>query len=224
MRSNIDQTELYISSLWGQESESILLARKNAMSISRESICLGPSEGALLYFLVKAFNVQRMIEVGTLTGVSGLWILKGMGPEGKLVTLEFNATHADFARKAFNAAGVSSQVHIIEGDAVENLAAIDKNIQFDAIFIDANKGAYLDYLIAAERLVKKGGLIIADNTLLRNTVSATGLGLEIPKDTPFSKKQIEVMLLFNQRLADPKKYTSIMIPTSEGLTVAIKNF
>jgi predicted O-methyltransferase YrrM len=224
MRSTGDQTELYIASLWGQESEAILMARKNALNINREGICLGASEGALLSFFVKAFNVQRMIEVGTLTGVSGLWILKGMDSHGKLVTVESNSTHADLARRAFVAAGVADQVHIIVGDAVENLAGVDKNIQFDAMFIDANKSAYLDYLIAAERLVKKGGLIIADNTLLRNSVSALSLGLEIPKDIPFSKKQIEVMLMFNQKLADPKKYTSIMIPTGEGLTVAVKNF
>ena len=86
------------------------------------------------------------------------------------------------------------------------------------IFIDANKSGYADYLTWAEKHIKKGGLIVADNTLISDAV------WKEDTEKKFSKNAIKSMQEFNLRLADKTKYTSIMLPIKDGFSIAIKNF
>ena len=86
------------------------------------------------------------------------------------------------------------------------------------IFIDADKISYLDYLDWAEKYVRKGGVIIGDNSFLFEAVYLE----ELPEGVRPQTR--EVMREFNRRLAEPEKYCSIMLPTKEGMTLAIKQF
>ena len=88
--------------------------------------------------------------------------------------------------------------------------------EIDMVFIDADKGGYCEYLDWADKNVKSGGLIVADNTLLFNTVH-----LDQPRQD-VSKRSWKIMREFNERLSNQKKYDSIIIPSTEGLSVAIK--
>lgn len=181
-------------------------------------IQVGSEEGKLLQFMVKAMQVKTIVEVGTLGGYSALWMARGLPEDGHIYTLEREAKHAALARGFFARSEVAERITLLEGDAAGTLATLSAKAPFDMIFIDADKISYPMYLDWAEKNLKKGGLIVADNTLLFDTVA---------EDTPpenVAPTTWQNMRRFNERLADPKKYCSLIIPTQEGLSVAIKLF
>jgi len=98
------------------------------------------------------------------------------------------------------------------------LSEIENQGPFDMVFIDANKNDYANYLTWAEKNIKKGGIITADNTLLFNTVWDKNSTERV------SPAGLKSMQEFNLRLADSTKYTSLLLPTEEGFSIAIKNF
>ena len=103
------------------------------------------------------------------------------------------------------------------GDARENLSTLTGKAPFDLIFIDADKGSYPKYLDWAEENIKKGGIIIGDNTFLfGHMYDDEARGIEV------SKNQFDGMSSFNKRLGDKSKYYTCMLPTSEGMSLAIK--
>ena len=206
--------EEYLSQLFNaQLPEKLKQARAQADLFGKGHISLGDLEAQLMATLIKTHGAKKFVEIGTLTGASALWILQGLGVGGELWTFEKDPKHAEAAGEILQ--GLSA--HILVGDAVETLPGIESLGPFDGIFIDGNKGAYGQYLDWAEKNIKKGGLILADNVFLRGSVFPGA-----PPSETFSKKQVEVMRTFNQRLADPKKYAGSIVPTSEGLYIAVK--
>jgi len=109
----------------------------------------------------------------------------------------------------------------MQGDALGQLHALEDKAPFDMVFIDADKRQYLDYLDWAEKNIRKGGLIAADNTLLSGAVF---LKEDEPLPARIRQSTNEIMKTFNARMADPKKYCSILLPTTDGMTVAVKLF
>ncbi len=195
-------------------------ARAAAQTIGKAAISLSPAEARLMSTLIASHKCERFVEIGTLTGASALWILEGLASGGVLWTLEKDPTHAQLAQTIFAEWSVLSPgkaVHLVEGDAQQTLQSIQSHGPFDGIFIDGNKSAYGAYLDWVETHLKKGALILADNIFLGGSV-LTG------NKAQFSKKQISVMKEFNERLADPKRYQSAIVPTGEGLFMAIKLF
>ena len=188
------------------------------MELGKAEISLSPAEARLVSTLIFSHGCKKFVEIGTLTGASALWILHGLHKEGTLWTFEKEKLHAKVAKEVlrqYQKQQESQKIHVVEGDAQETLSSIEDEGLFDGIFIDGNKGAYGFYLDWAEENLKKGALIIADNVFLGGAVF-TG------NTAKFSKKQIEVMREFNRRLANFEKYQSAIVPTGEGLFVAIK--
>jgi predicted O-methyltransferase YrrM len=121
-----------------------------------------PADGRMLRLLAEAVNAQHVVEVGTSTGYSGLWICLALQKTGgKLTTLEVDAGRADMARKHFAEAGVQKLVTLIEGDAHETVKQLKGPI--DMVFIDADKDGYVHYLKMLLPHVRPGGLITAHN-------------------------------------------------------------
>jgi predicted O-methyltransferase YrrM len=121
------------------------------------------SDGRLLRILTESLNAKSVVEIGTSTGISGLWFCLALEKTGgKLTTFEFDKNRASLARKHFKQAGVESRVAIIEGDAHQTVTAIRDPV--DVVFIDADKEGYVDYLNKLLPLVRPGGLILAHNT------------------------------------------------------------
>ena len=117
----------------------------------------------MLRILAEAANAKNVIEVGTSTGISGLWFCLALEKTGgKLTTFEVDRTRASLARKHFKLAGVDGRVIIVEGDAHKNVATLHDPI--DIVFLDADKDGYVDYLNKLLPLVRRGGLILAHNT------------------------------------------------------------
>jgi predicted O-methyltransferase YrrM len=120
------------------------------------------ADGRMLRLLAEASNAKNVIEIGTSTGISGLWLCMALEKTGgKLTTFELDSRRAALARTHFKQAGVDRLVTIIEGDAHKNIAKVSDPV--DLVFIDADKEGYVDYLKKALPLVRPGGLILAHN-------------------------------------------------------------
>jgi predicted O-methyltransferase YrrM len=121
------------------------------------------ADGRLLRILTEAVNAKSVVEVGTSTGISGLWFCLALEKTGgKLTTFELDKTRASLARKHFKQAGVGASVTLVEGDAHQNITKLSGPI--DVVFLDAEKEGYVDYLNKLLPLVRPGGLILAHNT------------------------------------------------------------
>ena len=138
---------------------------------------------------------------------------------GKITTIEKEPENAKIARENFNKLenNLSNNIEIINGDANEELGKlVQKQLIFDMVFIDADKSSYPNYLNFTDKLLKKGGLIVADNTFLSGAVYNDYLTDRI------RFKAQKNMRLFNKMLTDKTKYQSIIINTDEGLSIAVK--
>ena len=187
------------------EIEASLLAIDMAMHV-------GAEVGKLLQLLIKLHNVKTIVEIGTLAGYSAIWMARALPADGHLYTINKDPAHIKMAKAFFAKCEVQSRITMLEGDALQTLPTGS----FDMVFIDADKISYLHYLDWAEKNIRPGGLIVADNTLLGGAVYQE---LPQPRIRPTTWHN---MRAFNERLADPAKYCSVMIPTQEGLTMAIK--
>jgi predicted O-methyltransferase YrrM len=217
----------YLQSLFAEDPHPLFeRARTKARELSKEEIMISSAEGRLIAFLVAQSDCCQAVEIGTLTGYSGLWILWALrgqpAKEISFTSFEKDPVHADISRQILEEATkdwwkdpvARPQVRLIEGDAEEKLREFDST-NLDLVFIDGNKAAYGRYLDWTENNLQAGGLLIADNVFLAGQVYE-----EVAEG--FSAKQIAVMKAFNQRLADSTKWQSALIPSSEGLFVARK--
>lgn len=209
----------YIRTLYASEDPLLQEIRQNLES-DKLGMQIGPEEGQILHVLVTMIGAKKIIELGTLAGYSAIWMARALPKEAtsRLYTLERNPQHAANARSNIAKSNVSKYIQVVEGDAMTQLHHLEGEAPFDMVFIDADKGGYLNYLEWCEIYVRKGGLIVADNTLLFGSVYE-----DKPADN-VSQKSWEVMRQFNQKLSDPTRFTSVMLPTVEGLTIAIKRF
>jgi predicted O-methyltransferase YrrM len=179
---------------------------------------IGPEEGKILQMLVVLTQVETIIEVGTLAGYSTLWLARGLPEDGRIYTIEQDPKNIAMAGKFFDQSDERDKIVQLEGEAHKQLDIIAEDGPFDMIFIDADKPSYGDYLDWAEKNLRSFGLIVADNTLL---------GGAVPQDAPPEGVPMvswKAMRDFNERLADEDKYYTIMLPTQQGLTIAVKMF
>ena len=145
------------------EAERKILAVIDEMRKSGGTYLSVPvSDGRVLRLLVESVGAKTVVEIGTSTGYSGLWLSLALQKTGgKLVTYEIDPGRAATARKNFDAAGVAGLVTIVQGDAHQKLSELKGPV--DVAFIDADKEGYVDYLTKLLPLVRPGGLILAHN-------------------------------------------------------------
>jgi predicted O-methyltransferase YrrM len=177
----------------------------------RESIpIVDPHEGMLLYLLVKISGGKRLLELGTATGYSGIWLLRGSGG-GSLTTFEVDHKRAERARANFAEAGLDKQATVLEQDAVNGLEKLKD--EFDVCFIDLlNSFPSLEvtwrvFELCVERL-GAGGLLMADNALRQGEVVQ-------PKT-----QQARNVAHYNELVAKHPRLESVVIPIRDGLSVA----
>lgn len=167
-------------------------------------------EGMLLYLLVKLAGAKRVLELGTATGYSGIWLLRGTDG-GSLTTFEMDPKRAERARKNFAEAGLAKQTMLLQGDAVQGLEKLDG--RYDACFIDLlNSFPSVDvtrraFDLCVERL-DGGGLLMADNALRQGEVIRPG------------NQQAKNVAAYNDLVAKHPRLESVVIPIRDGLSVA----
>lgn len=204
----------YIRALFGHENDAQKSARES-LTGANDGISIYPEEARLLQMLIRLSGIKTIVEIGTLGGYSALSMAAALPRDGKLWTLEKDAARA--ARARANTAQ-DTRITLIEGDARVSLQSLAPQGPFDMIFIDADKLNYEQYLDWAEAHVRKGGLVVGDNTLLFDAVWMAERPPRV-RDTALA-----AMRAFNRRLADPEKYCGILLPTAEGITIAQKLF
>ncbi len=206
--------EKYVNDIFGLQDADLERVRAELNARKVEFMSISAAEGRVLQFLIRGFNVRKVVEVGTLFGYSALCMAKALPEDGQILTLEKNPENFAIAEKLIASTACSRKVKVLCGDATQLLRQIEAEGPFDLVFIDADKAAYCTYLDWAEKNVRRGGLIVGDNTFLFGALWGE------PRDSESSERRIQVMGEFNRRLADSSKYNSVIVPTFEGMTVA----
>lgn len=132
------------------------------------SIAVSVQQGKFLSLLAGAIGARRILELGTLGGFSTIWLARGAGPQGRVVTLEYEPKHAEVARANLERAGLADRVEVVVGAALDTLPTVTG--PFDLIFIDADKENYPAYLDWAVRLAHPGAIIVADNVIRQGQI------------------------------------------------------
>jgi len=132
-------------------------------------IAVAPNQGKLLMLLAQSVGAKRILEIGTLGGYSTIWLARALPAEGSLLSLEFDAKHAEVARANIARAGFASQVEVRVGRAVDALPTLSG--PYDFVFVDADKASNPQYFEGALRLSRPGSLIVVDNVVRGGAVT-----------------------------------------------------
>ena len=171
----------------------------------------GSVQGELLKMLVEISGAKRVLEIGAFTGYSTCCLSLGL-PEGGLVdTLEINDELEDLMREGWERAGVSDRINLHLGNAVETLSTLTG--PYDLAFIDANKREYLQYYELVLPLMKKGGIILADDVLWDGKV------YDMPDSTD---SQTRELIKFNNFVAEDSRVEQVMLPLRDGISLIRK--
>ncbi len=207
-----DRVDEYIASLFARDDDVLAALREAADREGLPPISISAVTGRLLQILLYAVRAERVLEVGTLGGYSGIWMARGLPASGRLVTIEADERHAEFARKYFARAGLDDRIDLRIGRALEVLPAFDGE-RFDAIFLDADKEPLPTYFDWAVRLLRPGGLLIADNALWGGRV--------LDPDT--ADEGTRGVREFNRRMASDERVRGTIVPVGDGLAVGVVN-
>jgi caffeoyl-CoA O-methyltransferase len=174
-------------------------------------IAVGKMDGLHLEVLARACGARKAVEIGTLGGYSGVCLLRGMSASGFLHTFEISERHARVARESFRRAGLSGQVEVHVGPALEKLRDIEREAPFDLCFLDADKVSYPAYLAWAAEHLRVGGVVLADNSF--------GWGGVAHED---GDESVQALKRYNEQVARSPRFRATILPTAEGLAFAVK--
>jgi len=208
--SAINQTSRTYAENYVAEDEVLAAARARAEEVGVSPI--GPGGGAALRFLAAVLDARAVVEIGTGTGVSGLWLLRGMRPDGVLTTVDVEAEHQRLARESFKDDGIAAQrVRTIAGSALDVLPRLTDG-HYDLVFADGDKREYGAYLSEALRLLRPGGVVAFDNALWHDRVA----------DPSQRDEQTVAIRDLVQQVADTEGLVPTLLPVGDGLLVAKK--
>lgn len=157
----------YLGDLMLPRDEALENALKASADAGLPPINVAPNQGAFLEILARVAGARQILEIGTLGGYSTIWLGRALPEGGRLLSLEFEARHAEVARANLERAGLSDRVEVRVGRAVDTLAELEREGRgpFDLVFIDADKPSTADYVRWALRLSHPGSLIVVDNVV-----------------------------------------------------------
>lgn len=192
------------------EDETIAAARARAEEVG--VVPIGSGVGATLRFLASVLDARAVVEIGTGTGVSGLWLLRGMRADGVLTTVDVEAEHQRLAKQTFADAGVPAQrARTIPGAALDVLPRLTDG-HYDLVFCDGDKREYADYLQEALRLLRPGGVVAFDNALWHDRVA-----------DPAQRDEETVSIReLGRSLVEAEGLLPVLLPVGDGLLAAKK--
>lgn len=195
---------------WVAEDDVLRNARKRADEVG--CVPIGPGGGAALRLLATVVSAKTVMEIGTGTGVSGTWLLRGMRPDGVLTTIDVEPEHQRLARLTFAEAGYEGpRVRLICGAALEVLPRFTEGA-YDLLFIDALKSEYPEYLVEGLRLLRPGGVVAVDNALWHDKVADPDVD---DADTTAVRSLLETV-------AQDDELVSALLPVGDGLLAAVR--
>lgn len=188
----------------------VSVAVSRAEEMGRSSMQVSPDQAVLMRFILRAVGARRVLEIGTFLGLSAVVIADAVGPDGRVICLDRSAEWTDHARQLWEDAGVADRIELRLGDAHDTIENVSET--FDAVFIDADKTGYLDYLEKVTPRLRSGGLLMVDNTLWYGRVV----------DEVDTSDDTEALRRFNRALARDERYEVAMVAVADGLTLARK--
>lgn len=179
--------------------EDLILQTARGLAVEVGLVPVSPATGATLRLLAAANGARAVVEIGTGTGVSGLWLLRGMRPDGVLTSIDVEAEHQRMARRLFAEAGFpSSRTRIITGRALDVLTRLADGV-YDLVFVDADPTEYEACVDAAARLLRTGGVLALHGALTRTVTASVAATVR-----------------------DSELWAPAMIPVGDGLLAAVK--
>ncbi len=170
-----------------------------------------PELGALLEVLVRASGGRAVLEVGTFVGTSAAWMARGLAEGGRIDTLEADPARADRAEAFFAGAGIADRVRVHRGAAADTLPGLADGA-YDLCYIDADKTGYGVYLEHAARLVRPGGIIVADNVLAGGRVALP----EGERDA-----SADALIAFTAAALDHPRLRTAVLTVGDGVTLSV---
>lgn len=146
------------------EDDALRAAREAGAAAGMPAIEVSPQHAKLLSLLTRIAGAAKVLEIGTLAGYSTIALARAVGPDGTVISLEYEAAHAQVARRNLERAGVSDRVEVMVGAALDTLPALQRRGEvFDLVFIDADKENNIAYIQWAITLGRSGTVIVVDN-------------------------------------------------------------
>lgn len=213
-------TAAYSREVFGREDPFLASLMPQAIQAGLPDIAVSADVGRLLSLVARLAADGRSfplaLELGTLAGYSAIWITRGLGERGRLITVEPEPRHADFAQRMFGNAGLGSRIEIRREKAIEVLESLGATHaeQFDLIFFDALKTEYPRYFALAHPLLRPGGLLVADNAL-----GSGGWWIDTPRGVNENRDAVDRL---NREIAAHPDYDAAVVPIREGVMIARK--
>jgi len=170
---------------------------------------VGPQVGMLLELLARAIQAKSIIDLGSGWGYSGLWLARGLGPGGKIILTDHSEENMKMAKASFTRMGLRKSMLFKLGNAVEVFR--EETGPFDIVFNDVDKKDYPEVIDMAFDRLRKGGLLIADNTLWYGAVTE-----------PDPDENTRSILEFNRRLSEHEGFHTVQIPLRDGISISLK--
>lgn len=201
----------YIAERTQREDPFLADLKRAAAAEGIPPIWVAPEQASLMQILIKLTRAHDVVEVGTLAGYSAIAMARALPADGLVRTIEIEPKHAEFARKWVARSDVATRVVVHFGGGMDVLPGFAKD-SADAAFLDADKGSYPLYLEECLRIVRPGGLIMADNAF------AFGQLLD-PRPTD---REVPAVKAFNEVMAKESRLHSIIVPIGDGLWVGVR--
>ncbi len=163
-----------------------------------------------MQILLKLAGARRVVEVGTLAGYSAIQMARALPPDGEVVTIELSARHADFAEAWIARSDVAGRVRVLRGAGKSVLPTLP-TAGSDACFLDADKGGYAEYLCECLRIVRPGGLVMADNAFAFGELLARE-----PRE-----RETSAVRAFNELVPKIRNLHSVIAPLGDGMWVGV---
>ena len=189
------------------EDETLASLRAEAPAAGLPQIWIAPEQGAFLQTLIRIHGSREVLEVGTLGGYSAIWMARGLPKGGRLRTIELEPTHADFAERHIRGSDVADQIEVLRGNGRDVIPRIS-DASIDAMFIDADKLGYRQYVEEGLRIVRPGGLILIDN--------AFGFGQVLDREVD---EDVLAIRELNGWIADHPRLLGVIAPFGDGCQV-----
>ncbi len=207
------RAESLVAHAEGSISEDAILAGARERAVDIGAGAVTPAAGALLSLLAKLSGGKAVAEVGTGAGVSGLWLLSGMGEDGVLTTIDIEPEYLRLAKQAFSEAGVGpSRTRLISGRAQEVLTRLADE-SYDLVFIDADPVDQPDYVVEGVRLLRPGGVIVVHRAALGGRAA----------DPSARDPEVAAVREAARLIAEDERLTPALVPLGDGLLAAVRD-
>lgn len=211
-----EQLNNYIVELFSAEDEFLRTLLREARDRDIPAISIASEQTSFLQVYLKSMGAKKVLEIGSLAGYSAITMARALPTDGKLIACELNSDFCDFIERKLREADLQHVVEVRRGPALETVKTFNESDfgTFDAIFIDADKPNYGNYLHYAVKLLRIGGVVIGDNALAWGQVA--------DETSTFEVNNVKGIRAFNKSMSTHPQLQSTLVPLGDGMVIGVK--